>query len=92
MFARLFVVLMLPWTLSQDSELCTLYRRIGRRLKPPNRILVVSAHWEEDVYKVTSSPMNFLSYDYFGYPDHVYDLKYAPPGDVFFAKKVWQRQ
>ena len=64
------------------------YRALARRIPVPNRVLVISAHWEEDVFKVTSSPTNFLSYDYFGYAPRLYDLNYTPPGDVKFAKKV----
>jgi aromatic ring-opening dioxygenase catalytic subunit (LigB family) len=49
---------------------------------------VVSAHWQEDGYRVTSHDCPGLEYDYFGFPKHLHSLEYRPPGDPKFAKKV----
>ncbi|MGI9317288.1 MAG: DODA-type extradiol aromatic ring-opening family dioxygenase, partial [bacterium] len=54
----------------------------------PRAILVISAHWETQVLRVTSSNHPALIYDYYGFPQHTYELKYPVPGDAEIAAKV----
>lgn len=49
---------------------------IGR----PAAIVVVSAHWEADQPTLTSSAAPKLIYDYGGFPEETYQLKYPAPG------------
>ncbi|GAA0146130.1 hypothetical protein LIER_06156 [Lithospermum erythrorhizon] len=55
----------------------------------PKSILIISGHWE------TSEPtVNFIQgpndtiYDFYGFPDHMYKLKYPAPGAPELAEKV----
>lgn len=77
-----------PSVRAQDSEFAAFYKTIADDFPVPLRILVVSAHWEDDCFKITSHEQQSLQYDYFGFPAPLYSLPYAPPGDVRFAKKV----
>jgi aromatic ring-opening dioxygenase catalytic subunit (LigB family) len=54
----------------------------------PKALLVVSAHWEEAVPTVTSSPAPPLVFDYSGFPPHTYQLKWPAPGSPQLAAKV----
>ena len=54
----------------------------------PKAIVVVSAHWEEPQFTVTAHPRPALIYDYFGFPDHTYQIKYPAPGSPALAEKV----
>lgn len=56
----------------------------------PSAILVVSAHWEENVPTITSGPNPSLIFDYFGFPPESYSLKYPAPGDPRLASRVAQ--
>jgi aromatic ring-opening dioxygenase catalytic subunit (LigB family) len=58
---------------------------IGRR---PRAILVISAHWEEPEFTVTANPAPPLIYDYYGFPEHTYHLRYDAPGDPALAQSV----
>jgi aromatic ring-opening dioxygenase catalytic subunit (LigB family) len=58
---------------------------VGRR---PNGIVVISAHWEADLFSVTAAPKPPLLYDYYGFPDHTYRLRYDAPGDPVLAQHV----
>ncbi len=51
-------------------------------------ILVVSAHWctKGSYVNILSSPKTI--YDYYGFPDNYYTIKYPAPGSPEFAKKV----
>ena len=55
---------------------------------PPEAIVVVSAHWLESAFSVTSGEHPELIYDYHGFPPHTYALKYPAPGMPALSEKV----
>lgn len=55
---------------------------------PPKALLVVSAHWEEDVPTVMTSPRPPMLYDYYGFPEESYRITWPAPGDPALAKRV----
>jgi aromatic ring-opening dioxygenase catalytic subunit (LigB family) len=54
----------------------------------PLAVLVISGHWEEEPLAVTSNPAPPLLYDYYGFPEHTYQLKYPAPGSPALAERV----
>ena len=58
---------------------------IGRR---PRAIAIVSAHWEEPVTTINASPAPPLLYDYDGFPEHTYRVRYDAPGSPVLAAHV----
>ncbi len=54
----------------------------------PQAILVVSGHWMEPVVTVGSAPRPPLIYDYHGFPEHTYQLRYEAPGSPELAARV----
>jgi len=56
----------------------------------PKAILLVSAHWLEPQFSVTSGAQPELIYDYYGFPPHTYQLKYPAPGEPALADRVTQ--
>ncbi|HSR09206.1 MAG TPA: class III extradiol ring-cleavage dioxygenase [Bryobacteraceae bacterium] len=54
----------------------------------PQTVLVISGHWEEEPLAVTSNPAPPLLYDYYGFPEHTYQLKYPAPGSPGVAARV----
>ena len=57
---------------------------------PPKALLVISAHWEEPVPTVMSSPQPPMLYDYYGFPPGAYKLTWPAPGDPALADRVRQ--
>jgi 4,5-DOPA dioxygenase extradiol len=55
---------------------------------PPKAIVVLSAHWESDPIKITSSPQPSMLYDYYGFPPETYEYKYPAPGSPELARKI----
>jgi len=55
---------------------------------PPRALLVVSAHWEERVPTVMTSPNPPLLYDYYGFPPESYHLTWPAPGEPRLAVRV----
>jgi aromatic ring-opening dioxygenase catalytic subunit (LigB family) len=70
------------------AELVSYLRALGAELPRPKAILVVSAHWEEDRPTITSSSLPGLLYDYYGFPDEAYRLRYPAQGDTALAGRV----
>jgi len=55
---------------------------------PPKALLVVSAHWEEPVPTVMTSPRPPMLYDYYGFPPESYTIQWNAPGDPALAERV----
>ncbi|PIN02625.1 Stizolobate synthase [Handroanthus impetiginosus] len=57
----------------------------------PKAILVISGHWEtsEPTVNAVSGPSETI-YDFYGFPDEMYRLKYPAPGAPDLANKVKQ--
>ena len=55
----------------------------------PSAILVVSAHWEAAPLTIGSTTVETpLTYDFWGFPDHYYDVTYDAPGAPELAAGV----
>ncbi|MEJ2638054.1 MAG: class III extradiol ring-cleavage dioxygenase [Desulfosarcinaceae bacterium] len=63
-------------------------RRLPARLRKPEAILVISAHWEEDVATLLDAPAPELFYDYYGFPDEAYEITYPAPGSPALAERI----
>jgi aromatic ring-opening dioxygenase catalytic subunit (LigB family) len=57
---------------------------------PPAAVLVVSGHWEEEDFTVSSSPRPGMVYDYYGFPPETYRISYPAPGSPQVAARVQQ--
>lgn len=54
----------------------------------PKAVLVVSGHWEERGFAVSSGARPGMVYDYHGFPDELYRIKYNAPGSPELARRV----
>src|SRR3954447_20052545 len=57
-------------------------------LPRPKAILVVSAHWEEAPVTIGATSPVPLTYDFWGFPEHYYQVTYPAPGAPELADKV----
>lgn len=73
-----------------DVEPLRAYWRGVRDLPPapPKALLVVSAHWEEAVPTVMTSPAPPMLYDYYGFPPAAYEIQWPAPGHPELAAHV----
>ena len=54
----------------------------------PKAILAVSGHWEEPGFTVMANAHPPMVYDYSGFPEHTYRVKYSAPGSPEVALRV----
>ncbi len=60
----------------------------SRDLPRPRVILMISAHWEEAPLALGATTTVPLVYDFWGFPEHYYQVTYAAPGAPELAGKV----
>jgi aromatic ring-opening dioxygenase catalytic subunit (LigB family) len=68
-----------------SAELHDMPRQLGVR---PRAVLVISAHWEEPAFTLTASSRPPMIYDYGGFPEYTYRVRYDAPGDPDLAART----
>lgn len=82
-----------PWMKEQyhgtydklEASLVDIRRQLGAR---PKAVLVVTGHWEERAFMVSSGAAPGMIYDYGGFPAHTYQIAYPAPGQPQLAQQV----
>ncbi|MDD3904248.1 MAG: class III extradiol ring-cleavage dioxygenase [Sphaerochaeta sp.] len=57
-------------------------------LHTPEAIVVISAHWEENIPTVLGAEHPSLLYDYYGFPKQAYEISYPAQGNPQLSKKI----
>ena len=61
---------------------------LGRRLPRPKAVLIASAHWETELPMVSTAAKPETIYDFGGFPDELYKLRYGAPGAPHAAQRA----
>jgi aromatic ring-opening dioxygenase catalytic subunit (LigB family) len=72
------------------TDLVVFLKEITKELGEPSAILVISAHWEEQQATLTSASKPDLIYDYYGFPEESYEIKYPALGNPQLAHEVFE--
>jgi len=56
----------------------------------PRAIVVISAHWEEEIVSIQKNPNPTLLYDYYGFPDSTYQIRYPASGSPGLSERISQ--
>ncbi len=68
-----------------EQSLHDIRRELG---DAPRAVLVISGHWEADGFAISSGERPGMIYDYHGFPEHTYRIRYAAPGSPELAQRV----
>jgi len=60
------------------------------RLRRPDAILVISAHWEENTATLLGGKAPPMFYDYYGFPEDAYQIEYPAPGSPEIANRIFE--
>lgn len=71
-------------------ELTHFLTAIASEFARPSAIVVISAHWEQQVASITSASRPPIIYDYGGFPEESYHIQYPAPGNPQLAQTVLQ--
>jgi aromatic ring-opening dioxygenase catalytic subunit (LigB family) len=81
-----------PLPLLSDTghlDMVNFLNNITPTLGSPSAILVISAHWEENEVTITSGKIPPLIFDYSGFPEEAYKIKYPVLGNPELANKIY---
>ncbi len=56
--------------------------------EPPRAILIVTGHWEETHFSVSTAAQPGMIYDYHGFPEQLYQISYPAPGSPALAEQT----
>ena len=68
-----------------ERSIVAMRRELG---DAPRSVLVISGHWEEAGFAISSGASPGMVYDYFGFPDHLYRIRYEAPGSPDLARRI----
>ena len=77
-----------PMNAIENSPARAGWKKMGKKLEKPGVILAVSAHWATEGTFVRTADTNRQIYDMYGFPEELYEVKYAPAGSPEYAGKV----
>jgi 4,5-DOPA dioxygenase extradiol len=80
-----------PDVLLRQDPVIESWRGEVQTIPRPERILVISAHWETADFTVGGNQQGKTIHDFYGFPDALYEYRYTPPSDVTWAEEVAQR-
>jgi aromatic ring-opening dioxygenase catalytic subunit (LigB family) len=68
-----------------ETSLHDVRRELGHA---PTAVLMISAHWEAERFLLSSSAHPPMEFDYSGFPEHTYRIRYDAPGAPALAETV----
>jgi 4,5-DOPA dioxygenase extradiol len=64
----------------------------AKSIQKPAAIVVISAHWQTAGSCITGGTAPEQIYDFYGFPEELYQVKYTPPGSEDLAEKIEQAE
>ena len=77
-----------PMNIIQNNAYTQSLQKLGTTLPKPDAILVISAHWLTRGTFVCDASQPQQIYDFYGFPEALYNIKYRPPGSPSIAHVI----
>lgn len=74
-----------PMNAIEDNLYSQKWKEIARNIPKPKAILAISAHWYTNGTKINDIESPKIIYDFYGFPDELYNVKYPVVGSSEFA-------
>ncbi|WP_424244137.1 4(,)5-DOPA dioxygenase extradiol [Elusimicrobium posterum] len=77
-----------PMNAVEDNEFSREWKRLSSRIPRPRAVVCISAHWLDNKTTVSAAGHAQTIYDFYGFPDELYRVHYAPPADAALSQKI----
>lgn len=77
-----------PMNAIEENEFVTGFRTIAQSIPKPSAILCISAHWFVNKTAVTAMEIPKQIYDFGGFPQALFDVKYTPKGSLLLVDET----
>jgi 4,5-DOPA dioxygenase extradiol len=77
-----------PMNAIEENEFVTGFRTIAQSIPKPSAILCISAHWFINKTAVTAMEIPKQIYDFGGFPQALFDVKYTPKGSLLLVDET----
>jgi 4,5-DOPA dioxygenase extradiol len=77
-----------PMNAIEPNEFAKKWEEIGNKIPKPKLILSISAHWETQGTLFTAMKNPRTIYDFYGFPDELYKMKYSALGDPDSVEEI----
>jgi 4,5-DOPA dioxygenase extradiol len=88
MMPSLFIAHGSPMIAIETSPYVEFLQNFASTLPQPRAVIVFSAHWESPMQMVSAVFKHQPMYDFGGFPDALYQVRYCPPGDPDLARSI----
>jgi 4,5-DOPA dioxygenase extradiol len=88
MLPSIFVGHGAPTIVWEENPFTDFLKQYPQTFARPRGIVIFSAHWEASVQTIGSARDYEMIYDFFGFPNDLYYVKYPAQGDTRLAQKV----
>lgn len=80
-----------PMNAIEDKEYTRFLEQLGNSLQP-KAIVIFTAHWESEVLTISSSDQQYKTiYDFYGFPEELYQIQYPAKGSSHLAKIIEEK-
>jgi 4,5-DOPA dioxygenase extradiol len=88
MLPSLFIAHGAPSLAIEQHAYTEFLRGLGKELPRPRAIVIFSAHWESQVQQISSVTRYETIYDFYGFPEELYQMTYPAKGDVTLSLEI----
>ena len=88
MLPSLFISHGSPQLSLMNNSTSTFLRNLSSLFDEPKYILVISAHWVTKELKILADENPTIIYDFFGFPEELYNVKYPIKNDLLQVNKI----
>ncbi len=88
MLPSLFVAHGAPTLAIEQGEYVQFLQSLGQKYPDPKAIVIFSAHWESSEQLVSGASCHEMIYDFYGFPEELYQVQYPAQGDPALAMEI----
>lgn len=84
----IFVAHGAPTLVFENNKYTEYLKQYAKTINKPKAIIIFSAHWESDIQLIGAmNPYNMI-YDFYGFPQELYEVNYPASSDSILSKKI----